>query len=55
MEKLNVKSKYLVIVDMDEVAPNNVAEKLRGAGIEAVVLAVPSHGHIEFLEIVGNE
>lgn len=42
MEALNVNVKYLVLVDQDEVGPDRVSEKLKEAGIEAVVLGIPT-------------
>ena len=42
MEGLNANGKYLVLVDQDAVAPDGVAEKLKEAGIEAVVLGIPT-------------
>ncbi len=42
MEALNASVKYLVLVDLDVVGPDGVAEKLKEAGIEAVVLGIPT-------------
>ena len=42
MEALNASVKYLVLVDQDTVGPDGVAGKLKEAGIEAVVLGIPT-------------
>jgi hypothetical protein len=56
METLNAASKYLVLVDMDEVNSDSVADKLIDAGIkEVVVLGIPQvPGIIQFYEILNT-
>jgi hypothetical protein len=55
MEALNASVKYLVLVDQDSVSPDGVAEKLKEAGIEAVVLGIPTlRDVIQFYAILGG-
>jgi hypothetical protein len=55
MEALNASVKYLVLVDQDAVSPDGVAEKLKEAGIEAVVLGIPTlRDVIQFYAILGG-
>jgi hypothetical protein len=52
MKTLNAKSKYLVLVNVDEVSITEVEEKLKQAGINATVVSVPSNREmVDFYEI----
>jgi hypothetical protein len=52
MHKLNARSKYLVVVDANEVVPDSVTTKLTEAGLNAKVLGMPgARETITFYEI----
>jgi hypothetical protein len=49
---LNAKAKYLVVVDLDQVNPDSVGQKLEEVGIKADVLGIPgARDAITFYEI----
>ena len=53
MQFLNGNSKYLAVVNSDDVAPESVNVKLEAAGIAATVLGIPGAARgIEFYELV---
>ncbi len=52
MKTLKSGSMYLVVVDSDEVSPDEISSKLKEAGISATVIGVPClREKVDFYEI----